>query len=202
VRRLRASILAVLLVPSVIAAESRPTRAPRETPAPQSRPHGERVSVPASAIHVDDGDTFTIRWPDGVETVRVLAVDAPETAHLPHDIPYAQPFGPEARAFAEGAIAAATRIELLRASTLDPYGRTLGYVFLGRRNYSAMIVAARLAEEDVSRYGDNGFPKEAADVLAAAQEAGPLPFESPAVYRTRMREVSRWLKFHGQYPER
>jgi micrococcal nuclease len=202
VRRLRASILAVLLVPSAMAAESRPPRVPRETPALQPRPHGERVSVPASAIQVDDGDTFTIRWPDGVETVRVLAVDAPETAHLPHDIPYAQPFGPEARAFAEGAIAATTRIELLRASTLDPYGRTLGYVFLGQRNYSAMIVAARLAEEDVSRYGDNGFPKEAADVLAAAQAAGPPPFESPAAYRTRMREVSRWLKAHGQYPER
>jgi endonuclease YncB( thermonuclease family) len=92
-------------------------------------------------------------------------------------------------------------VEILRATTVDPYGRTLAYVFLDGRNYSTMIIAARLAEETISQFGDNGFPKEAADVKAAAKAAGPMAFESPSRYRTRMRDLSRWLKARGQYPK-
>ena len=36
---------------------------------------------------------------------------------------------------------------------------------------------------------------------AAARAAGPLPFESPATYRGRMRDLAKWMKEHGQYPE-
>jgi micrococcal nuclease len=134
--------------------------------------------------------------------VRVLGVDAPETRHVEHDIPYAQPFGVEARAFAQGVFAAAERVELLRAATLDAYGRTLAYVFVADRNYSQLLLAASLAEENVSHFGDNGLPKEAAQVLAAAKKRGPLPFEPPHLYRARMREWSRALKERGQYPPR
>ena len=63
-----------------------------------------------------------------------------------------------------------------------------------------MVVSARLAEESVTRYGDNGLPQEAAEVLAAAKKAGPLPFESPGAFRGRMRDVSRWMKENGLYP--
>ena len=111
-----------------------------------------------------------------------------------HDLPYGQQFGEEARAFGLGAFGAATKIELLRSATLDPYGRTLGYLFIDGRNYSVLVVRARLAEESVSRYGDNGLPEEAAAVAAEAKAAGPLPFESPGAFRARMRDVSRWMK--------
>ncbi len=179
------------------AAESR-----RET-RPQTRPRGLRVSVDPARILVDDGDTLLIRWPDGdAETVRLLGVDAPETRHPEHDVPYAQPFGPEARAFAQGAFAVATRVELLRAATLDSYGRSLGYVFVNGRNYSVLLLNARLAAETVSHYGDNGLAAEAAEVLAAAKPAGPLPFEPPHIYRARMRDVSRWLGTRGMDAER
>ena len=87
---------------------------------------------------------------------------------------------PEARAFGQGAFAAATRIELLRSASLDPYRRTLGYFFLNGRSYSVLVIRARLAEETITRYGDNGLPREAAAVLEAAKRAGPLPFESHA----------------------
>ena len=176
---------------------------PRPSPKPQPRPHGTRVEVEPARIVVDDGDSVAIRWPGaGEEVVRILGIDTPEVRHPEHDIPYAQAFGPEARAFAMGAFAAATRAELLRAATLDPYGRSLGYLFLDGRNYSVLVLKARLAEESVSRYGDNGFPKEAAEVLAAAREQGPLAFEPPADYRTRMRELSRAMKARGEYSER
>ena len=63
-----------------------------------------------------------------------------------------------------------------------------------------LVVRARLAEESVSRYGDNGLPKEAAAVAEAAKAAGPMPFESPGAFRGRMRDVSRWMKAKGIYP--
>ncbi len=174
----------------------------RSEPKPQTRTNTTRVSVDPARVLVDDGDTVVIQWPgDDVETVRILGIDAPETRHVEHDIPYAQPFGPEARAFAQGAFATAATVELLRARTLDPYGRTLGYLFLNGRNYSVLVVKARLAAESVTFYGDNGLPREAAAVLAAAKSAGPLPFEPPHVFRARMRDVAKWMKEKGLEPE-
>ena len=168
----------------------------------QPRAHGARVSVDPSRVSIDDGDTLEIRWSRGdAEVVRILGIDTPETRHLEHDIPYAQPFGEEARRFATESFAEATRVELLRSATLDPYGRTLAYVFVDGRNYSVLAVRARLALENVSHFGDNGFPREAAAVLAAAEAAGPVPFEPPYRYRARMRELSRYLREQGTYPE-
>jgi endonuclease YncB( thermonuclease family) len=157
-----------------------------------------RVPVDPARVQVDDGDTVVVRWSkDDTEIVRVLGIDTPETRHVEHAIPYAQAFGPEARAFARGAFAVASRIELVRAATIDPFGRSLGYLFLNGRNYSVLAVRARLAAESVSFYGDNGLPAEAAEVAAAAKDAGPLPFEPPHAFRARMREVSRWMEEHG-----
>uniref|UniRef100_A0A832MK86 Thermonuclease family protein n=1 Tax=Eiseniibacteriota bacterium TaxID=2212470 RepID=A0A832MK86_UNCEI len=160
------------------------------------------MAVDPALVRVDDGDTFEIAWSArDTEVVRILGIDTPETRHPQHDLPYAQSFGPEARAFAKGAFAAAERIEVLRSATLDPYGRTLGYVFLNGRNYSVLVMRAGLAEESITRFGDNGLPDQAAEVLAAAKASGPRPFESPGEFRRRMREVSRWMKEQGIYPE-
>jgi endonuclease YncB( thermonuclease family) len=181
---------------------SRAANATRPAPAPQPRPHGTRVSVDPALVSVDDGDTVVIRWSkDDVETVRLLGIDTPETRHLPHDLPYAQPFGPEARAFAQGAFSVASQVEILRSAALDPYGRTLGYVYLNGRNYSVLVVRARLAVETVTFYGDNGLSAPAAEVLAAAKDAGPVPFEPPHQFRARMREVTKWMKAHGAEAE-
>ena len=169
----------------------------RAGPAPQPRPHGTRVVLDPARLLVNDGDTITIRWTrTDAETVRILGIDAPETGDMDRDIPHAQPFGAEARAFAQGAFAASRRIELLRSATLDAYGRTLGYVFLDGRNFSVLIVEARLAEESISRYGDNGLPAEAAAVAEAARKAGPLAFESPGAFRARMRRLAEWMRQH------
>lgn len=203
-RKIAALTLAAALAPAAALAQAAaPARAqrpaePRPEPKPQPRPHGLRVPVDPTRIQVDDGDTVAIRWSkDDLETVRILGIDTPETRHLEHDLPYAQPFGPDARGFALGAFATATQVELLRSSTVDPYGRTLGYLFLNGRSYSVLVVQARLATESVTFYGDNGLPKEAAEVLAAAKSAGPLPFEPPHVFRARMRDVSKWMKERG-----
>ena len=172
----------LVLANAALVAQERPRK-------PQPRPHGERVAVPLESVRVDDGDTFEIVWaPADTEIVRILGIDTPETKHPDHGLPRDQEYGPEARAFARGAVAFAQKVELRRSDTLDPYGRTLGYIFLDELNYSVVVVAAHLAYESVSHYGDNGFPEEAKAVLAAAQVAGTPPFEPPHVFRRKMRE--------------
>jgi micrococcal nuclease len=159
-----------------------------------------RLEVPKTALHLDDGDSVAIRWKEGIETVRLLGIDAPETLHVEHDIPYAQPFGGDAAAFLAGCVNVATRVEIVRATKKDAHGRTLAYLWLDGRNYSVMAIEARLAVETVGHYGDNGFPEEAAACLAAAKTAGPVAFEEPHLYRRRMKKVSQWMKERGVYP--
>jgi 5'-nucleotidase (lipoprotein e(P4) family) len=188
---------ALILVLTLAGADA----AAQTAPAAQPRPHGQRQRVPLTALQMDDGDTVSIRWSTtDLETVRILGIDAPEIRHFEHDLPYDQPFGRDAAAFARARFGRAAQLEILRAATLDPFGRTLAYLFIDGRNYSLEILDARLAVESVTAFGDNGFPTEAAAVLAAAKKTGPVAFEPPHVYRARMRSVTAWLKEHGSYP--
>jgi len=74
----------------------------------------------------------------------------------------------------------------------------LGYIFLNGENYSLMVLGAKLAVENVSRFGDNGFPKEAAKIERLAKKVGPMPFENPSDFRKRMRKYSKWLNKQGR----
>jgi micrococcal nuclease len=204
-----AALVSAALVPLLMAQEPAPakpaqgatTKAEVSPAKAQPRPHGQRVRVDPSLVAVEDGDSVVIKWNSGdIEAVRILGIDTPETRHLEHSVPFDQPFGPEARAFARGAFAAATEVELLRSATLDPYDRTLSYLFINGRNYSLLAINSGLTTETVSHYGDNGLPQEAAAVLAAAKDAAPIAFEPPYQYRARMRVLTNWLKEHGQYP--
>jgi endonuclease YncB( thermonuclease family) len=168
---------------------------------PQTRPHGKRMPVDPATIRVGDGDTVEIKSGSDVEIVRILGIDCPETRNPEHNLPYSQSFGEEARGFAMGAFASASKVEVLRADMMDPFGRTLGYLFVNDRNYSELVVSARLAVESISRFGDNGFPEEAKSVLAAAKAAGPVPFEAPGDYRRRMRDLSTWMREKGLLPK-
>jgi endonuclease YncB( thermonuclease family) len=193
----------LVLVPLVmVQAPAQETQGERPAARPQPRPHDQRIRVDPALVTVEDGDGVIIRWSDkDTEIIRILGIDTPEVRRLEHNLPYDQPFGPEARAFAQGAFAAATEIELLRAPTLDPYDRTLAYLFVNGKNYSVLAIKAGYTGETVSHYGDNGLPRESAEVLAAAKAAAPLPFEPPHQYRARMRTLTNWLKENGQYPK-
>jgi endonuclease YncB( thermonuclease family) len=192
----------VLLAPSIGHAQTSTKKSTSKTQLkPQTRAIKERVKVDPKTIEIDDGDSIVIAWPDGdKEIVRILGIDSPEVRHLEHNLPFDQAFGLEAKAFASGAFAAATEVELIRYGNLDPFGRTLGYLFINGKNYSLMIIKAHLAAESVSIYGDNGFPELAAEVVAAAKSAGPTRFEAPGLYRTRMRAVTEDMKKKGIYP--
>ena len=208
-RRVGGIVIGVCLFTFVVGQASAPRaqepqpKAQAPAPKAQPRPHGQRIKVDPALVKVEDGDGVDIHWGSGdTEIVRILGIDTPEVRRLEHNLPYDQAFGPEARAFTQGAFAAATEIELLRSPTLDPYGRTLAYLFINGRNFSVMVIKARYSGETVSHYGDNGLPKEAAEITAAAKEAGAnlLPFEPPHLYRARMRTLTNALKAAGQFP--
>jgi endonuclease YncB( thermonuclease family) len=174
---------------------------PDLAPLPEAAGAPRRVAVPKSIVHVDDGDSIDIHWPGKpVEHVRILGIDTPEVLHLEHEIPYPQPFGDEAGGFLRGCLAVTERVELLRSGNQDRYGRTLAYVILDGRNYSPLVIAARLAYGPNPDFGDNGLPREYAACLAASKQAGAPPFEPPWQYRRRMRRVAKWMKAHGTYP--
>jgi len=184
-------ILAVALATGAAAQEDRK----------QTRPVKTRVEVKVESVLVQDGDTVVLDWGNGdLEIVRILGIDTPETANIEHNLPYDQPFGREAAGFARGAFATATAVQLLRADQMDPYGRSLGYLFINGKNYSELVVRARLAAESVTHFGDNGFPAEAQAVVEAAKVAGPVPFEPPHEFRRRMRDVTEHLRATGALP--
>ncbi len=160
-----------------------------------TRPVGTRVLVDPARIWVDDGDTIRITWPDAPpETVRILGIDAPEIGHKSDSTAEDQPYGRESLAFARRHLLGASRLELLRAAHDDRYHRTLGYLFVDGVNYSTLAVENHMAECTIDRFGDSGFPREAAEVRAAEGRAGPPPFESPARFRERVRPDSQTLK--------
>lgn len=170
------------------------------TPSPKLDRSTERVPVPKELILFDDGDSLSIDWKTGPESVRILGIDTPEVLHLDHGIPHPQPFGDVAAGFLRGCIAATDTVELLRSGQKDPFGRTLGYLFLDGKNYSVLALSARLAVESVTRYGDNGLEKQAQACLSAARDAGPVPFEDPHAYRRRMKEITNWKKARTMRP--
>jgi endonuclease YncB( thermonuclease family) len=203
-RRALFPVVALLVGLAFLASGSLRAQAPAATKSqarPQPRPSGSKIKVDPATITVDDGDSVVIKWaPDDVEVVRILGIDSPEVRHIEHNLPFDQEYGPAARAFAQGAFAVAADVQILRCSTLDPYGRSLAYMFLDGKNYSVLIIKARLSSESVSIYGDNGLPAIAAEVVAAAKTTGPPPFEPPGLYRTRMRAQAEWMKANGTYP--
>ena len=190
------------LVPTSLRAQAPAAKAKAQAK-PQPRATGEKIKVDPATIAVDDGDSVVIKWPSGdEEIVRILGIDSPEVRHVEHNIPFDQPQGPEARAFAQGAFGVASDVQILRCTTLDPFGRSLAYLFVDGKNYSVLIIKARLSSESVSIYGDNGLPDLAAEVLAAAKQAGPPFFEPPGAYRARMRTLTEWMKQNGTYPDK
>jgi endonuclease YncB( thermonuclease family) len=147
-----------------------------------ARPISEFVD--AKRIVVIDGDTIWVGHRHGPsETIRILGIDAPEVIRPGEEGDVDQPYGPEAREFARQVFASSAMVEIRRSLEPDRFGRTLAYVFVDDRNFSALAVENRMAEETVSRHGNDGFPLESAEVLAASVRAGPPPFESPANFR-------------------
>ena len=86
---------------------------------------------------VVDGDTVEVRVGGELLDIRLIGIDAPETVHPTEPV---ECFGPEASSFTERRLEGA-RVGLeFDVERLDPFGRTLAYVWVGRRLFNEDIV--------------------------------------------------------------
>ncbi len=84
----------------------------------------------ATVLSVADGDTVTVRLPDGsAERVRLIGVDSPELSHPDLRI-REEPYGHEAAAYTRAALAGRQVHLELDVQERDRYGRLLAYVWL------------------------------------------------------------------------
>jgi micrococcal nuclease len=99
-------------------------------------------AVHAPVTRVVDGDTFEVRIGGGVEDVRLIGVDTPETVDPEAPV---QCFGPHASRF-QHRLLTGRRVRLVfGAEPRDAYGRLLAYAYLGRRFVNAELVRRGLA---------------------------------------------------------
>jgi endonuclease YncB( thermonuclease family) len=138
------------------------------------------IRMDKRAIRPDDGDTFFYKD----LAIRILGVDAPEIIHEQHGIFEDQPYGRRAAEMTVRVLSKAKVIEYLPFQN-DRYGRLLAHVFVDGALLSVILIKAGLAYENVSYYGDNGFPDLAEKILKASKEYPRPSFEEPYKWRRR-----------------
>jgi len=119
------------------------TPAPIATPtvAPTSSPGATATAALGGPVtQVVDGDTIKVRLPAGVETIRIIGIDTPETVDPNRP---AACFGKEASAFAKETLAG-KMVTLEMDPTQDQrdrYDRLLAHVHVGGTLYAAEAIA-------------------------------------------------------------
>ncbi len=89
---------------------------------------------PALVLRALDGDTVEVRLPGGgVDTVRLLGVDTPETHHPSRPV---ECFGPEAARFTRRVLEGRHVTLEDDVERRDRYGRRLAYVHVGGRRFN------------------------------------------------------------------
>ncbi len=101
------------------------------------RPPAEGLH-PAIVTRVVDGDTVYVWLAGRSVDVRLIGVDTPETVAPGQPVECG---GPQASAFTESVLEG-RRVELeFDVQRIDPYGRTLAYIWLNGRLFNAVLVA-------------------------------------------------------------
>ena len=104
-------------------------------------PHGPVVSI----SRVVDGDTVEISPAiDGIDEVRLIGVDTPETSHPSYG---EQPYGRQATSFAASRLGGGRVALEFDVERMDPYDRLLAYVWLpGDRMFNEALVRQGYAQ--------------------------------------------------------
>jgi micrococcal nuclease len=160
---MRAPLLATAAL-LVLAACAPPPPPPLEVP-------GAGRGLPATVVHVVDGDTVDLRVAGEPERVRLLGIDTPETVEPGHPV---ECYGPEASARTKALLPEGTRVVVQRdIEARDRYGRLL--VYLWRRG-DGLFVNGALVDEgyaDTLHIEPNGAHRaDLAARRAAARAAG------------------------------
>jgi endonuclease YncB( thermonuclease family) len=137
-------------------------------------------TVAVERIRFDDGDTFIL---DG-EPIRILGIDTPETKSPEVGIMIDQPYGPAAAESTRALVTRARRVEIAYDGR-GTYGRRLAHVFVDGELLAVKLIEMGLAYENVSHFGDNGFPDLADRILDAAARSPKPPFQQPYKWRKK-----------------
>lgn len=100
-----------------------------------------------------DGDTIKVVIDDEVKTVRLLAIDTPETVKPGTEV---QPYGKEASDYTCDKITNASKIELEfdpNSDKTDKYGRTLAWVYVDESLLESELISLGYAKVEYI-YGD------------------------------------------------
>lgn len=102
---------------------------------------GHTLVANATVVEVIDGDTIRVDVATGVETVRLLGIDTPETVDPNRP---AQCFGAEASAYLSALLPIGTPVLLTRdQQARDAFGRLLAYVFVANDGMFANLELLR-----------------------------------------------------------
>jgi micrococcal nuclease len=136
------------------AAKPEPKPKPKPEPAPEPNPKppptlgGDEEHSPYDATvtvsGVADGDTIEVTPAiDGVEDVRLIGVDTPETVDPSEEV---EPYGPEAPAFATQELVG-RKVQLeFGLERWDDYDRLLAYIYTGGRMFNEELVEGGYAQ--------------------------------------------------------
>ena len=103
---------------------------------------GGPAAVDAYVTRVVDGDTVEAQIGDGIEDVRLIGVDTPETVKPEAPV---ECFGPQASSFTHRLLEEQPVRLVLGVERRDVYGRLLAYAYIDHRFFNAELVRRGLA---------------------------------------------------------
>jgi micrococcal nuclease len=133
--------LALLLVGALACAT--PTETVTTTKTVTARPSAQSPNATAAVPHtamvtrVVDGDTAHVRYRGADVTIRFIGVDTPETVAPGQPV---ECYGPEASAFTTKELTAKPVHLEFDVDRIDPYGRTLAYIWVHNRLFNETLV--------------------------------------------------------------
>ena len=116
-------------------------------------------------LRVIDGDTFVFQTNEGSLRVRMFGIDAPEKS---------QAFGQESTKFMEGFL---HKAGVLKKTSIDKYGRTLGMLFIDKVNINLECVKKGYAWHYAYYYKNEEFAR--AEKEAKEKKLGLWKNENP-----------------------
>lgn len=135
---------------------------------PESEGPGGDYDKTVTVSRVVDGDTVEISPAiDGVNDVRLIGIDTPETVDPSEEV---EPYGPEASTFATEELTGQSVGLEFGVERTDQYGRLLAYVYVGEEMFNEILV-----EEGYAQAYPYEPDTEYEDRFATAQEEAKAP---------------------------
>lgn len=120
-------------------------------------------------IEVLDGDTIKYKN----KKYRFIGLDAPELK---------QNYGEKAKNYVINSINKADKIFIL-IDSYDFYDRILCHIIIDEEPLAYSMIKEKYAKETITKYGDNGFPTIASNIVYLSKFQGRRPFVDPSVFR-------------------